>query len=199
MLSLLAQDPLVDAGYDAGIVEMSTFSAHLAYATMCLSLCWGAFTSMGWVNRFTGRQALKSSHMVFATLALAFAGVHGIAFTFLRNNPSNLFDLLVPFNSSVKIPVTMGILAFEGMLVAAVAVGLKRWMVYRKWLLLHRIAYPAFLLGVGHAFVQASASGSLATLWLIGITLLVPAVTLILLRMVPAKALATTGLLEDVR
>jgi sulfoxide reductase heme-binding subunit YedZ len=199
VLYQLAQDPLVDAGHDAGILELSILSARLAYAMMCLTLCWGIFTSLGWVNRFTGRQAMRSSHMVLATLTLAFAGVHGISFTLLRNGGSSLFEVLIPFNPSVKIPVSMGILAFEGMLAAAVAVGLRRWMTYRRWLAVHRIAYLGFLLGIGHAWFQASASGSIDTLWLAGITLLVPAITLILLRLVPPKALATTGLVEDLR
>ncbi|HEV2783568.1 MAG TPA: ferric reductase-like transmembrane domain-containing protein [Actinophytocola sp.] len=197
MLYQLAQGA-ADPGHDAGIRELAALSARLAYAMMCLTLCWGILTSLGWVNRITGRQAVRNGHMMLATLTLAFAGVHGVAFLLLRNNPWTLTQLLMPFHPGGQLRYTMGILAFEGMLAAAVAIGLKRWMTYRRWLGIHRLTYPAFMLGVGHAFLAAMANGSLATLWLAGITLLVPAVTLAIIRFVPAKALATTGLLEDV-
>jgi sulfoxide reductase heme-binding subunit YedZ len=196
VLYQLAQEA-VDPGHDAGIREMAQLSARLAYALMCLSLCWGVFTSMGWVNRLTGRQALRSSHMVLATLTLGFASTHFLAFLFLHNNPWTVVDVLVPFNGGGKLQHTMGILAFEGMLAAALAVGLRRFMTYRRWLGIHRLAYPAFMLGVGHAFFGAMANGTINALWLGGITLLIPAVTLAILRFMPARALATTGLIED--
>jgi sulfoxide reductase heme-binding subunit YedZ len=196
VLYQLAQEA-VDPGHDAGIREMAQLSARLAYAAMCLSLCWGVFTSMGWVNRFTGRQALRSSHMVLATLALAFAGAHAVSFLMLHNSPWSIVDVLVPFNDGGKLQHTMGTLAFEGMLVAALAVGLRRFMTYRRWLGIHRLAYPAFMLGVGHSFFGAMANGSVNALWLGGITLLIPAVTLAIVRFMPAKALATTGLIEN--
>lgn len=197
MLYQLAQDVAQDAGHDAGIWEMSQLSARLAYALMCLTLCWGVFTSMGLVNRLTGRQAVRSGHMVLATLTLAFAGVHGVGFLLLDTGAFTLVQVLVPFASGVKLQYTLGVLAFEGMLAAALAVGLRRFMTYRRWLGIHRLAYPAFLFGAGHAFVAAMINGSLAALWLIGITLLVPTIIIAVLRFMPAKALATTGLIED--
>ena len=179
-------------------MDMTALTARLAYAMMCLSLTWGALTSMGWVNRFTGRQALRSGHLMLSTLTLAFAAVHVATFLMLRVDPFTWEDVLLPFNSGGKFRHTMGILAFEGMLVAALAVGLRRWMSYWRWLWLHRLAYPAFVFGVGHAVLGAAARGELEALWLGGITLAVPAVTVALVRFMPAKALSTTGLLEEV-
>lgn len=187
-----------DPGHDSGVLELAALSARLAYALMCLTLTWGVLTSLGWVNRLTGRQALRSSHMVLATLTLAFAGIHGVSFLMLQFQPWTIVQLVVPFDSGGKLRHTMGILAFEGMLTAAAVVGMRRWLSYRRWLWIHRLAYPAFALGVAHAFFGAMANGSLAALWLGGITLLVPTVTVVALRFVPAKALATTGLLEEV-
>jgi sulfoxide reductase heme-binding subunit YedZ len=198
VLLQFAADPAVDAGHDEGLLDMGSLTARLAYAMMCLTLTWGALTSMGWVNRFTGRQALRSGHMVLATLTLAFAGVHIGSFLMMRIQPYTIEAVLVPFTSGQKFPYTMGILSFEGMLIAALTVGLSRWMSYYRWLWVHRLAYPAFAFGVGHALLGASARGDLEILWLGGITLLVPAVTIAFVRFMPAKALTTTGLLEDV-
>ena len=194
----LAADPLVDAGHDEGLMEMAVLSARAAYAMMCLTLTWGALTSMGWVNRFTGRQALRSGHMMLAMLTLAFAGVHIASFVMMRVAPFSLREVLVPFSNGVKFRYTMGILAFEGMLLATLVVALRRWMSYWRWLWVHRLAYPAFALGVGHALLTSMGRGDQEIWWLGGITLLIPAATITLVRFMPAKALATTGLLEEV-
>jgi methionine sulfoxide reductase heme-binding subunit len=82
------------------------------------------------------------------------------------------------------------------MLAASIAVGLKRWTTYYRWLWIHRLAYPAFALGVLHAFFQALARGTLSAVALGGLTLLVPAVTVITLRVLPPKALEAAGLAE---
>lgn len=186
---------LADVGHDAGIRDMAALSARLAYALMCLTLTWGVLVGTGWFNRLTGRHALRATHQVLATLTLAFAFVHGVAFLMLDKDAFTLGDLVIPFTGSLR--DTMGVLAFEGMLAASITIGLKRWMSYWRWLWLHRLAYPAFALGVLHAFFSALAKGSLAAVWLGGITLLVPAVTVTVLRFLPAKTLATAGLVED--
>lgn len=186
---------LADAGHDSGVLEVSTLSARLAYALMCLTLVWGVLTSTGWVRRITGREALRGGHQVLATLTLAFAFVHGTTLLMLDSGAWGLAEVVVPFTESLR--YTFGTLAFEGMLVASITVALKRWMSYWRWMWMHRLAYPAFVLGVVHAFFGAMAAGSLSAVWLGGITLLVPAVTVMLLRLVPARTLASAGLVED--
>lgn len=185
---------LAATGHDDGVRELSVLSARLAYALMCLTLTWGVLVSTGWFDRLTGRHALRGTHQVFATITLTFAFVHGMSFL-LHSTPAPLADLVIPFRGALR--DTFGILAFEGMLTAAIAVGLKRWTSYWRWLWLHRLAYPAFVLGVLHAFFQALARGTLSAVYLGGLTLLVPAVTVILLRLVPAKTLEAAGLAED--
>jgi sulfoxide reductase heme-binding subunit YedZ len=198
VLYLLAADPTGDAAHDTAIYEMAALSARCAYAMMCLSLTWGVLVTMGWVSKLTSRAAMRSGHMVLATLTLAFIFMHAISYTLLSLSPFTLDQLLIPFGTGGKARHAMGILAFEGMLVAALGVGLRRWMSYWRWLWLHRLAYPAFGAGVVHAFFGATENGHLSTLWIGGITLLVPAVTVVALRLLPAKALTTTGLLEEV-
>jgi sulfoxide reductase heme-binding subunit YedZ len=172
-------------------------SARLAYAMMCLTLTWGVLTSIGLVNRLTGRQALRTGHLVLATITLTFAGVHVVSFLMMRAHVFTPAELFVPFGPDNKFRHTAGTLAFEGMLLVAIFSGLQRWTSYWRWLWIHRLAYPAFGLGVAHAFLGATANGSISGLWLAGITLLIPALVVAVLRFLPAKALATAGLLED--
>ena len=197
MLYLLAADPSGDAAHDTAIYEVAALSARFAYAMMCLSLTWGVLTSMGWVSRLTSRAALRSGHMILSTLTLAFITMHVLSYTLLAQGPWGFEQLLVPFGTGGKFRHAMGTLAFEGMLLAALAIGLRRFMSYWRWLWIHRLAYPAFGFGVVHAFFGASENGHLSALWIGGITLLVPAITIAALRLLPAKALATTGLIED--
>jgi sulfoxide reductase heme-binding subunit YedZ len=152
---------------------------------------------MGWVSKLTNRAALRSGHMILSTLTLAFIGMHALSYTLLAAGPWSFEQLLIPFSQGGKFRHAMGTLAFEGMLLAALAIGLRRWMSYWRWLWIHRLAYPAFGFGVVHAFLGASENGHLSILWVGGITLLIPAITVALLRLMPAKALATTGLIED--
>jgi sulfoxide reductase heme-binding subunit YedZ len=184
---------LAAASHDDGVSELSVLSARLAYALMCLTLTWGVLVSTGWFDRLTGRHALRASHQILATLTLGFAFVHGVSFLVL-DDAYPLGKLIFPFTGPLR--DTFGILAFEGMLAASIAVGMKRWTSYWGWLWVHRLAYPAFVLGVLHAFFQALARGTLSAVYLGGLTLLVPAVTVIVLRLMPPKVLEAAGLAE---
>ena len=184
---------LAAASHDDGVRELSVLSARLAYALMCLTLTWGVLVSTGWFDRLTGRHALRASHQILATLTLGLVFVHGVSFLVL-DDALPLGKLIFPFTGPLR--DTFGILAFEGMLAVSIAVGMKRWTTYWGWLWVHRLAYPAFALGVLHAFFQALARGTLSAVYLGGLTLLVPAVTVIVLRLMPPKALEAAGLAE---
>ncbi len=182
---------------DAGVLQLGAVSGRLTYALMCLSLTWGVLVSAGWANRITGRQALRSGHMMLSTLTLAFAFSHLISFLFLRAEVYTAWNVFVPFNGGVQLRHTLGILAFEGMLAASVMVGARRWLSYRQWLGIHRLSYVAFGMGVVHAFFGAYNNGTLSALWLLGITFLVPTVTVAALRFMPARALTSSGLFDE--
>ena len=186
-----------DADVDAGVLALGAVSGRLAYALMCLSLTWGVLVSAGWANRLTGRQALRSGHIVLSSLAMGFIFSHMISFLFLRAELYSFFNVFFPFNGGVPLRVTMGILAFEGMVAGSIAVGVRRWLSYRQWLGFHRLTYVAFGLGVVHAFFGAYNSGTLSGMWLLGITFLVPALTVAALRFMPARTLTSSGLFDE--
>jgi sulfoxide reductase heme-binding subunit YedZ len=186
-----------DADVDAGVISLGAVSGRLAFALMCLSLTWGVLVSASWATRLTGRPALRSGHVVLSSLTMGFIFSHMISFLFLRAEIYTVVEVFVPFNGGVQLRHTMGILAFEGMLAASVAVGLRRWLSYRQWLGVHRLTYVAFGLGVVHAFFGAYNNGTLSGLWLLGITFLVPTLTVVALRFMPSRALTSTGLFDE--
>lgn len=191
--------PLVQANvspHDAGVRQVAALSARLAYAMMCATLSWGIFVSTGWVHRMSGRQATRNSHMVLATLTLAFGAIHVLSFLFLTDIDFTAFSLFVPFVDGL-FRHTAGIVGFELIIVIAVSVGFQRYFRYRKWLALHRLAYPAVGLLVLHSLFGAIANGHLEILWLGGLTFLVPTVVLAVLRFVPSRVLTHAGLVEE--
>ncbi|GGM71877.1 ferredoxin [Longimycelium tulufanense] len=179
--------------HDSGVRQMAALSARLAYVMMCLTLCWGVLTATGWVRRTTGRQALRSGHMVLATLTLAFGTLHAAAFTFLDEHFS-VVQLIIPFVGPTR--HAFGIIGLELMFAVAITVGMRKLMFYRNWLRIHQLAYPAVGLTVIHSWFGAAANGHLSLLWLAGLTLLVPTVTITILRFLPVETLARIGLVE---
>ncbi|OLF17288.1 ferredoxin [Actinophytocola xanthii] len=180
-------------GHDVGVREVAALSARAAYVLMCLTLCWGIFTATGWIKRLTGYQAIRSGHMILASFTLAAGTTHAIVFLLLREQGLDLTGIAVPFSGLFR--HTLGILGLELMMAIAIAVGLKRFVNYRRWLRFHQLAYIAVAMLVLHSWFGAIANGHLSTLWLGGFTVLVPAVTLTVLRCVPPRVLIRAGLL----
>ncbi|GAA5164382.1 hypothetical protein [Amycolatopsis dongchuanensis] len=188
---------LAQSTTDAGLRGVAQMSARLAYVFMCLTLCWGVLTATGWVRNITGRKALRGSHMVLATLTLAFGIVHAAAFHFLSLGAFSVVQLSVPFLPGGLARHAFGIIGLELMLAIALTASTHRFIAYRRWLWLHRLAYLAIPLLAIHSFFGAIANGHLSVLWLAGITLLVPTFTLSVLRFLPSRALERIGLVEE--
>jgi sulfoxide reductase heme-binding subunit YedZ len=187
----------VPSPHDAGVRQMAALSARLAYALMCLTLCWGVLVSTGWIHRLSGRPATRNSHMVLATLALSFGFLHAVSFLFLDDIHFTTIMLIIPLVNGGFARWGAGIVGYELTLAIAISVGLQRFFSYRRWLTLHRFAYPAVALLVIHSFLGAIANGHLDILWLAGITFLVPTVVLAVLRFVPSKVLLNAGFVEE--
>lgn len=183
--------------HDVGVRAVAQLAARTAYVLMCLTLCWGVFVSTGWVRRLSGRQATRSSHMVLATLTLAFGCLHAASFLYLNDTHFNVLMLTVPLVDGGEPRWALGIVGTELMLAVSISVGLQRFFRYRRWLWLHRTAYLAVGLTALHSLFGAMANGHLETLWLAGIALLVPTAMLSLLRFVPAGVLTGAGLVEE--
>jgi ferredoxin/DMSO/TMAO reductase YedYZ heme-binding membrane subunit len=179
--------------HDIGVREVAVLTARTSYVLMCLTLCWGILTATGWIRRLTGLQAIRSTHMILATFTLATGMIHAVVFVLLREQSLSLAGIMVPFSG--KFRHALGILGLEIMIAITVFTGLKRFMRYRNWLRFHQLAYAAVGMTVIHSWFGAVANGHLALLWLSGITVLTPAITLTVLRFLPPKMLIKAGVL----
>lgn len=142
---------------------------------------------------------MRKSHATLAVLAIVLAGIHAAMFLFLDNQNVrfHLATVTVPLLNGGKWRWALGIVGLETMIAIMVSSALQRLFVYRRWLHVHRLSYPAVALVVVHAWLGAAANGHLATLWLAGLTVLVPTAVVVILRFVPASFLATVGLLTE--
>jgi methionine sulfoxide reductase heme-binding subunit len=189
--AVLAQSP------DTGLRHMAQYSARLSYVFMCFTLCWGVLTATGWMHHLTGRKAVRGSHLVLATLTLAFGAVHALCFLFLSSGALSVAYLTIPILPGAMARHELGVAGFELMVVIALTAGLHRFTSYRRWLFLHRLAYLAVPLTALHALTGAIANGNLATVWLLGTSLLVPALIVSVARFLPARVLERIGLIEE--
>jgi sulfoxide reductase heme-binding subunit YedZ len=182
---------------DTGVRQIAALSARVAYTLMCLTLCWGVLTATGWVRRLGERKTLRNGHMGLAMLTLAFGVVHAISFLFITSGTFSMTMLMVPMMPGTHFRHTLGIVGLELMIAIAITACMHRWTAYRRWMYLHRTAYIAVAALAVHSVFGAIANGHLAILWLAGITLLVPVVTLSVLRFLPERMLERIGLVEE--
>jgi ferredoxin/DMSO/TMAO reductase YedYZ heme-binding membrane subunit len=180
--------------HDIGVREAAAFSARASYVLMCFTLCWGIFTATGWIRRLTGLQAIRSGHMILATLTVATGFTHAIVFLLLREQGLSVAGIAIPFSGRFR--HGLGILGLEIMIAITIATGLKNFVNYRRWLRFHQLAYPAVAMVVVHSWFGAIANGHLAVTWLAGVTVLTPAITLTALRITPPNLLIKAGLLS---
>lgn len=181
-------DLLAQAAAEPGVRAVAALSARFAYGLMCLTLCLGVMTVTGWGRHAVSRKAMRAAHLSLATLTIVFAVVHAVCFRFLPSGPMPLEHLLVP-----NVRHGLGVVSLYLMVAIALSACLHGWTAYRRWVWLHRTAYLAIPLGALHSLLGALANGHLSVLWLGGITLLVPAVTLAVLRALPARTLERLG------
>jgi sulfoxide reductase heme-binding subunit YedZ len=187
---------LAVSDHDAAVWDVATMSGRMAYVTMCLTACWGVLTATGWVRKITGRAALRTTHQVLATFAVVTAVVHGMAFVLLDSGGLAVYQLLLPLIGGGEMRHALGVVGLELMIAASVTAALGRTRFHHNWLRLHRLAYIGVWLSAMHAWLGAAASGHVAVVWLGGITVLMPAVTLTMLRFLPPHVLARMGVIE---
>lgn len=197
MLHQIVQFNAAISPHDQGVREVAQVAARSSYAMSLLTLVWGTLVSTGWVERLTGRQAMRSSHMMLATLAVGLGAIHFLGFLFAQDDTFSIFRLTMPIHPDGQLRWTLGIIGWEIMLAILISTGLVRFFVYRRWLWLHRLAYPAVGLIVLHSLFGAIRNGHLAEVWLGGLTLFVPAAVVTALRVVPPRVLTKAGLVEE--
>lgn len=185
----------VGGAADEGLRGVAAVAARVSYSLMCLTICWGVLTKTGWARRLGERKTLRSLHMVLATLTIAFGIVHAMGFLFFQDGKFSIAEITIPIGMDFRYAIA--IVGLELMIAIAITATMYNWTSYRRWQWIHRSAYLALPLLAIHSLLGAMANSHLSLVWLVGLTLLIPTVTLSILRFVPTRMLVQIGLVEE--
>lgn len=192
---LVLAGPAYLTQWDSGALAAAALSGRAAYVLMCLTVCWGVLNATGWTHKMSGHQAVRSTHMVLATATLVTACTHAAVFQLLHHRIITVYQEVMPFADDTWRHAA-AIVSLELMLVVGITGGMHRLFRYRSWLRLHQLSYVAVVLGAVHSWIGAYFNGHLDIIWLAGITVTVPAVTCVGLRVAPAGWLVAAGIVE---
>jgi sulfoxide reductase heme-binding subunit YedZ len=150
-------------------VRNAQASVHLVAASvgfislflLWLTVCWGIVLRGGWASTRIRHATSYGTHMTLALLGLNLGVVHALAQLAVPRGPVGWLDEWVPFlNRTDPVGVGIGVIALELMLAFALSMLVQRRIGYHRWHSLHRVAYLAFGLMVGHVLLAGSDVGS---------------------------------------
>ncbi len=172
--------------YDQGVRHIATLAGYFSCGLMALAVCFGVLTTTGWAKRSVKRQTLYGGHMMLAVITLAFGCIHALAYVFQTGVHFTYVNMVVPFAAGGQADVAWGVIGLELGLAVAVSIWVQKLLGYRRWHLVHYLAYPAFafsLLHVVTASAEVQALGMMGT-FVLGIA--GAPILLFILRLLPA-------------
>jgi len=151
-------------GTDAPVRKVAALAGYLAYGLMWSTLVWGLALTTGIVQRFVRRQTIYGGHMMLAVTTLAFTLFHAATYIFQTNESFSPLAVINPFMGEPE--VAIGVVGFELMAAITFSLWLQRRLGYRRWHIVHWLAYPAFVLSIVHMFATSTEarSGGLITI-----------------------------------
>jgi sulfoxide reductase heme-binding subunit YedZ len=152
--------------YDQGVRHIATIAGYLSYGLMALTVCFGVLTTTGWARTMVKRQTLQGGHMLLAVVSLTFGCLHALAYVFQTGEHFTWVQAVIPFAGGGEPEVAMGIVGLELALAVSVSIWLQRRLGYRRWHVLHYLAYVAFALSLAHT---VATSAEVQALGLVGI------------------------------
>lgn len=176
--------------YDQGIRHIATIAGYLCYGMMAVTVCFGILTTTGWARRQISRPALTNTHMVLAVSTLTFGILHAVSYVFQTGEHFTALNAVIPFVSGGELEVGLGIVGLELAVAIAVSIVLQRRLGYRRWHLLHYLAYAAFALSLAHTITTSAEVQSLGLIGEAVIGLAAACVLLWVLRILPATTAA---------
>ncbi|MFF4962058.1 ferric reductase-like transmembrane domain-containing protein [Streptomyces sp. NPDC001222] len=186
----LAEDPYTP--YDQGVRHVATLAGYLSYGLMALAVCFGILTTTGWARRSVRRETLYGGHMMLAVICLAFGCIHGIAYAFQTGQHFSYVNVVIPFVNGGEPEVAFGIIGLELGLAVAVSIWVQRKLGYRRWHLVHYLAYPAFGLSLLHTITASAEVQALGLLGIFVLGIAAAPILLFVLRLLPATTAVAT-------
>lgn len=172
--------------YDQGVRHIATIAGYLCYGMIALTVCFGILTTTGWARRQITRPALTSTHMVLAVSTLTFGVLHAVSYVFQTGEHFTPVNAVIPFVAGGEFEVGLGIVGLELAVAIALSIVVQRRLGYRRWHLLHYLAYAAFALSLVHTITTSVEVQSLGLVGIAVFGLAAACVVLWVLRILPA-------------
>lgn len=174
-----------ESGPDGQVRKIAALAGYVAYGIMAMTVTWGILTTTGFARRWVDRPTMQGGHMLLAVLFLTFGWVHGAVYIFQTQEHFSPLKVVVPFASGGEPEVAMGIVGLELALAVAVSIWIQRALSYRRWHLVHWLAYPAFLLSLLHTVVTSKEAQSFSLIGIAVFGALLVTLALFVLRVLP--------------
>lgn len=154
LVRIFSDVPTADTIPADSIYNFSHTFALMAYVLLVMSVAFGVLLSMRWVGRSVRRETLTNAHMVISIMAIAAMVVHATIFLIVPFWEIHLGNLVIPFiGGTDSLGVGFGVLGLEAVIVVALTILIQRMLGYRRWLVIHRLAYVALGLVWLHVIV----------------------------------------------
>ncbi|WP_052711216.1 ferric reductase-like transmembrane domain-containing protein [Pseudofrankia sp. DC12] len=183
--------------YDAGVRHIATLAGYLSYGLMALTVCFGILTTTGWARRGVRRATLYGGHMTLALVTLTFGCLHAVAYVFQTGEHFSYLNAVVPLAGGGEPEVALGIVGLELGLAVAASIWLQRRLGYRRWHVLHYLAYLAFALSLAHVIATSREVQALGMLGLAVFALAAACALMALLRVLPATTAVATRIIPQ--
>lgn len=147
-------DPATHAQHMSEGLQVASLMGYVGFFALAATVLLGMATALGlWGDRVSGA-ALEQVHLTCAVVGLMGIAGHVIGHCVRAVGGMAWWEAFVPFAGGDWI-VALGVVGWLGLLLVAVAVPFRRRLGYRAWLRVHRAAYLAFALMVGHVVLAS--------------------------------------------
>ncbi|MCC9311578.1 ferric reductase-like transmembrane domain-containing protein [Kitasatospora sp. RB6PN24] len=172
--------------YDQGVRHIATLAGYFSYGLMALAVCFGVLTTTGWAKRSVKRQTLYGGHMMLAVICLSFGCIHALAYVFQTGVHFTYVNMAVPFVAGGQSDVAWGIIGLELGLAVAVSIWVQKLLGYRRWHIVHYLAYPSFGLSLLHVVTASAEVQALGLMGMFVCGIAGAPILLFILRLLPA-------------
>jgi DMSO/TMAO reductase YedYZ heme-binding membrane subunit len=138
---------------------LSRSAGTVAYLLLAGSTIWGLLLSTRIIKEAVPAALALVMHNILSWLAVAFAGIHGLALMFDHYFTFSLPDLTIPFVGPYRPGwVGLGIIGFYLMLLTSVSFQFRRQIGQKRWRQLHYLTFAVFLLTTVHGLAAGTDS-----------------------------------------
>jgi DMSO/TMAO reductase YedYZ heme-binding membrane subunit len=136
---------------DHTLIHIAGITAYIAFYSMAATVIWGALLASRLLDDHMNRATLYGGHVTLAILALSSSSLHAILHVFRHDTFFDMEKVWLPWLGGADTVVSIGIVGLEIVIVVGFSVWFQRRISYRRWLHLHRWAYPGFALIALHS------------------------------------------------